>query len=111
MTDVAKRIVDAIITELCDRSGLGDEWENCDEEIQEEIRQSWLEVVENNLKAFGGMLPAESENEKTAKRIVDAIMEELCSRSGLEDAWEDCDEEIQEEIRDSWIEIVANNME
>jgi hypothetical protein len=42
---IAVRIVDNIIEEMCDRRGLGNEWENFDEEIQDEIRTAWMDIV------------------------------------------------------------------
>jgi hypothetical protein len=45
MRSDAKRIVEAIIDDLTDRSGLKQEWWGIDREIQEEIKQKWIEIV------------------------------------------------------------------
>jgi hypothetical protein len=43
----AETVVDKIIANLRDRRGLRQEWEQIDEEIQEEIRQDWIKIVED----------------------------------------------------------------
>lgn len=42
---IAIMIVDGIIADLSDRSGLSDEWDTIDEDIQSEIREEWIEIV------------------------------------------------------------------
>lgn len=44
-----------------------------------------------------------------AEKIVDEIIKDLCGRSGGDHFFESCDEEIQEEIRETWIEIVKSH--
>jgi hypothetical protein len=44
-------IVEAILEDLTDRRGLRHEWERIDEDIQEEIRQTWITIVLSRLKA------------------------------------------------------------
>lgn len=44
MASSAELIAEAIISDMCDRSG-GDGWfEGCDEEIQDEIRKTWVRI-------------------------------------------------------------------
>jgi hypothetical protein len=43
----AERIVDAIIRDLSDRSGIGDEWHQIDEDLQAEVRDTWIELAMN----------------------------------------------------------------
>lgn len=50
MADNAEQIVDAIISDLTGRAGLGNEFEGCDSGIQAEIRETWIEIVRNNGK-------------------------------------------------------------
>ena len=45
----AKEIVLAILKDLTDRKGLGNEYEQADEDIQQEIFDTWTEIVANNL--------------------------------------------------------------
>ena len=45
----ARKIVKAIISDLSDRSGLGNEWEMCDSDIQKEIIESWIEILLENV--------------------------------------------------------------
>jgi hypothetical protein len=52
--DVAERIVKAIEDDICDRKGIGDEWEQIDNEIQAEIRDEWLAIVRIELKGMNG---------------------------------------------------------
>ncbi len=49
-TILSKQIVNDILDDLSDRSGLSDEWDNIDEEIQEEIIATWVNIVERHLK-------------------------------------------------------------
>ncbi len=48
--------------------------------------------------------------EKIALEIVNDIIVSICDRSGLENAWEDIDGEIQDEIKTEWINIVLNKL-
>jgi len=43
--ETANDIVDAIIYDLSDRAGLGNEWESVDADIQEQIKQEWIEII------------------------------------------------------------------
>lgn len=38
-------LVDSLLEDLSKRTGIGDEWASTDPEIRQEIRQSWLSVV------------------------------------------------------------------
>lgn len=42
----------------------------------------------------------------TAERIVDAIIDDMSGRSGLGNAFDACDPEIVDEIRETWIALV-----
>ena len=39
-----------IISDLSDRSGIGDEWEQIDSFTQGEIEEEWCEIIRNALK-------------------------------------------------------------
>jgi hypothetical protein len=41
----AEKKVDAIIEDLAGRNGIGNEWEEIDEDTQEEIRECWIEIL------------------------------------------------------------------
>ena len=41
----AERIVDAIISDLSDRRGIGDELEMCTEDVRDEMRETWIGIV------------------------------------------------------------------
>ena len=43
--DQARSIVDAIIADLSDRRGLGNEWEACDDDVRAEIAETWSRLV------------------------------------------------------------------
>jgi len=43
-------IVEAIIDDLMSRKGLGDEWDQIDDDIQGEIREAWVAIVRAALK-------------------------------------------------------------
>lgn len=42
-------IVDRIIFDISNRSGIGDEWYNIDHDIQQEIKTSWMKIVADEL--------------------------------------------------------------
>jgi hypothetical protein len=41
--------VDNIIQDISNRSGLGNEWEEIDEDIQNEIRNTWITIIKDTL--------------------------------------------------------------
>ena len=43
--EAAVKIVDALIEDITDRRGFSQEWDNCDEDIQQEIREQWITIV------------------------------------------------------------------
>jgi hypothetical protein len=47
--------------------------------------------------------------EATAIKIVTEIIDDLCDRSGLQNEWDGIDEDIQSEIRETWIKIIMDN--
>lgn len=47
---IATEIVRAIERDICDRRGLRHEWERIDEDIQQEIRDTWRKIVLAALK-------------------------------------------------------------
>ena len=44
----AREIADAIIDNLTDRRGLRQEWDNIDEDVQAEIRETWAGIIEQH---------------------------------------------------------------
>jgi hypothetical protein len=50
---VSKRIVKAILVDLTDRRGLGQEWDAIDEDIQKEIKAGWVAIVVKCLEEDG----------------------------------------------------------
>jgi hypothetical protein len=42
---MAEEIVNEIINDICDRSGIGDEWDNLDKDVEEEIIDGWKEII------------------------------------------------------------------
>jgi hypothetical protein len=46
----AKLAVEALIKDLKDRQGIGDEWEQIDSDIQEEIKDTWTMIVLNEIE-------------------------------------------------------------
>ena len=43
--DKSKLIIDRIIEDLSDRCGLGDEWDQIDDDIKDEIKEKWKDIV------------------------------------------------------------------
>lgn len=42
--------------------------------------------------------------------IVNALIEDLCNRAGLQNIWDGMDRSVRDEIKDAWVEIVKKNM-
>lgn len=47
----AEAVVNAIIKNLRGRKGLGDEWDQIDDDVIEEIRLTWIQLVDEVLDA------------------------------------------------------------
>jgi hypothetical protein len=46
---IAKEIVFVLIEDFTDRRGLRQEWENIDDDIKEEMIQTWIDIVKAKL--------------------------------------------------------------
>ena len=55
--EVSEYIVNNIIDDIGDRRGIGDEFESIDDDIQDEIRSSWNQIVLNGLSKLGDEIP------------------------------------------------------
>ena len=42
---IAAYIIEQIISDISDRSGIGNEWETIDEDIQSKIKQHWEVII------------------------------------------------------------------
>ena len=40
-----RAVVDKIVEDICDRSGIGDAWESIDDSIREEIMSKWEKII------------------------------------------------------------------
>ncbi len=49
LNKTSKNIVDELLKDLSDRSGLGDEWSSIDNHTQKELKKKWNELVETEL--------------------------------------------------------------
>lgn len=45
----AEEIAFAILTDITNRGGIGDEWDQIDGETQDEVLKSWVDIVECRL--------------------------------------------------------------
>ena len=65
------------------------------------------------MKLLEKFYKTEEENPKLTKaeEIVFGILSDLTNRNGLENAFDGCDEDIQEEILQSWIDITNEKLE
>jgi hypothetical protein len=50
MKTLSEKIVDVIIYDLSDRSGLGNEWENIDRDVAKGIKLYWIDIVNKELE-------------------------------------------------------------
>lgn len=46
----AEKIVEKILSDLTDRSGLDGAWDSIDSDIQEEIKETWVSIVDEHLE-------------------------------------------------------------
>jgi hypothetical protein len=46
---IARRVVDAIVSDLTGRVGLGGEWDAIDDDTHEEITSEWRDIVTSEL--------------------------------------------------------------
>lgn len=44
--------VDEIIADLKDRKGLGDEWYAIDDNVMDEIREEWIQILERSMNQW-----------------------------------------------------------
>ncbi len=44
--EIAKKAVKIIVSDLSDRRGLGNEWDQIDKDIQDEIKEQWTRYIE-----------------------------------------------------------------
>ena len=42
---LAKKIVNLILLDISERKGIGDEWWQIDDETQQEIKDSWVNII------------------------------------------------------------------
>src|SRR5437899_6401383 len=49
---VAEKIVDEIISDLSDRRGLRHEWDQIDDEIKDEVRDTWIDIVNSHMEGI-----------------------------------------------------------
>lgn len=47
--DKAVNIALAIETDICDRAGLGNGWDEIDDDIRQEIREEWQQIIQKEL--------------------------------------------------------------
>ena len=50
---VSKQIVDAIVSDITDRSGLGNEFESIDDDVKDEIKAEWQAIIAKKLENAG----------------------------------------------------------
>jgi hypothetical protein len=48
---ISKIIIGKIEQDLSDRAGLADQWHEIDDDIKQEIRNSWMEIIEKEIVA------------------------------------------------------------
>lgn len=49
-------------------------------------------------------------SEEKIEEVVDKIVEDMVTRHGLQNVWEQIDDDIQSEIKAKWRSIVAENL-
>ncbi len=52
----------------------------------------------------------ERSNREVASDAVQAILDDMSDRSGLQNAWDEIDADIQDEIREEWTKLVLQAM-
>ena len=49
MNEIFKKIVEDIISDITDRSGFGNSWEEIDLDTQNDIKEAWISILKDNL--------------------------------------------------------------
>jgi len=49
MKERCEAAIDKIIADLSDRGGIGDEWDQIDDDIKELIRNKWIQILEEKI--------------------------------------------------------------
>jgi len=80
-----------IITDLTNRRGLRQEWEQLDGVIQDHIISDWVKILSKN---------------KPSNILVEELILNLCDCNGIEDQWDIIDDDIQKEIVNIWKDIL-----
>ena len=94
MTKDSKKTVDEIIKDLSSRQGLDYQWYQTKDEVKQEIRSEWQEIIENN---------------SDPKKAADKIIGNLSSRQEFDSEWKKIDEDIKDMINKILIEIIKFN--
>lgn len=50
MSRLAKKIAQAILADVTDRRGWRQEWDGFDDDIQDEIVNTWIRIIDEHLK-------------------------------------------------------------
>lgn len=80
-----------IISDLSDRRGLRQEWEQIDGSIQDEIISDWISILSQK---------------KSVNMLIKDLVSDISNRSGIGNQWNIIDKDIQKEIKDIWKEIL-----
>lgn len=48
---------------------------------------------------------------KISKEIIDNIIADICDRGGLQNAWEEIDDDVQNDIKQEWEVIILNALD
>jgi hypothetical protein len=83
-----------IITDLTNRRGLRQEWEQLYGKIQDKIISDWIVILSQKKPIYD---------------LVDELASDISERGGIGNQWNMIDDDIQEEIKDIWKEILTEN--
>ena len=50
LEEKAKKTVDKLISDISGRKGIGDEWDSINSSIQEEIKETWTNIIIKEIK-------------------------------------------------------------
>lgn len=97
-TSKENRIVDSIIMDIEARCGLGNEWDQISENVQDDIKEEWADIIleELNKEVEVNPEPEQSESERllndifiTQKTLI--ALQVITIGTGLQSNWDDGD--------------------
>lgn len=116
MSEVANKIVDSILLDISDRCGLGNAMYDISDDIQRDIKEEWMDIIDNNLRL---KKEPEPETNETNKLLRDAIivqralvsLQVITIGTGLQSDWSERDSNRLFDETNGTIDVMQKELE